>query len=63
MGKVKPEHEWKFKCANTGKALKRKKRYYRNGKYYLTKAAWKAQVKKDAEGKAQAAEAPAAENK
>ncbi|NTV30300.1 MAG: hypothetical protein HGA80_09490 [Candidatus Omnitrophica bacterium] len=64
MGKVKPEHEWKFKCANTGKALKRKKRYYRNGKYYITKAAWQAQVKKDAEAaKAKEAEAPAAENK
>ncbi len=55
MGKVKPENEWKFKCANTGKAIKRKKRYYRNGKYYITKAAWQDQVKKDAEGKAKAA--------
>ena len=67
MGKVKPEFEWKFKCANTGKALRRKKRYYRNGKYYITKAAWQAQVKKEAEAKASAApasaEAPAAEKK
>lgn len=52
MGKVKPENEWKFKCANTGKAIKRKKRYFRNGKYYISKAAWKAQVKKEAEDKA-----------
>ena len=49
MGKVRPENEWKFKCANTGKPIKRKKRYYRNGKYYITKAAWQAQVKKEAE--------------
>ncbi len=52
MGKVKPENEWKFKCANTGKAIKRKKRYYRNGKYYVTKQAYQAQVKKLAEEKA-----------
>jgi len=59
MGKVKPENEWKFKCANTGKAIKRRKRYYRNGKYYITKAAWEAQAKKEAEEKAKAAaEAP-----
>ncbi len=70
MGKVKPENEWKFKCAETGKAIKRKKRYYRNGKYYITKAAWKAKSKKDAEAKAQkdaaaaaAAATPAAETK
>ncbi len=54
MGKIKPEVEWKFKCANTGKTLKRKKRYYRNGKYYISKAAWKAQAKKEAEAKAAA---------
>jgi len=64
MGKVKPENEWKFKCANTGKAIKRRKRYYRNGKYYITKAAWEAQAKKEAEEKAKAAaEAPKAEDK
>jgi len=51
MGKVKPENEWKFKCANTGKAIKRKTRYYRNGKYYANKNAWKAQVKKENEEK------------
>lgn len=55
MGKVKPENEWKFKCANTGKAIKRRKRYYRNGKYYLNKNAWKAQAVKDNEAKAKAA--------
>jgi hypothetical protein len=64
MGKVKPENEWKFKCAGTGKAIKRKKRYYRNGKYYGTKTAWQDQVKKEAEAKAkEAAEAAPAEPK
>ena len=64
MGKVKPENEWKFKCANTGKAIKRRKRYYRNGKYYITKAAFQAQMKKEAEEKAKvAAEKQAAEAK
>ena len=57
MGKVKPDQEWKFKCANTGKALKRKKRYYRNGKYYISKAAFQAQAKKEAEAKVAAEQA------
>ncbi len=60
MGKVKPENEWKFKCAETGKAIKRKKRYYRNGKYYITKSAWKAKAKKDADKAAEVAAAAAA---
>ena len=59
MGKVKPENEWKFKCANTGKAIKRRKRYYRNGKYYLNKASYEAQMVKEAEAKAKAAAAAA----
>ncbi|MEI8012479.1 MAG: hypothetical protein WCI27_08395 [Candidatus Omnitrophota bacterium] len=49
MGKVKPENEWKFKCANSGKAIKRRKRYYRNGKYFLNKASWQAFVAKQKE--------------
>ena len=57
MGKVKPENEWKFKCANTGKAIKRKKRYYRNGKYYCSKRCWQTAVKKD-KAPAQAQETP-----
>ena len=57
MGKVKPENEWKFKCAHSGKAIKRRKRYYRNGKYFLNKASWQAVVKKQKEGAA--ADAPA----
>ncbi|MBF0330926.1 MAG: hypothetical protein HQL17_03240 [Candidatus Omnitrophica bacterium] len=62
MGKVKPENEWKFKCAQSGKAIKRRKRYYRNGKYFLNKASWQAFVKKqkDAAAEAAAAEAPKA---
>ena len=57
MGKVKPENEWKFKCAMSGKAIKRRKRYYRNGKYFLNKASWQAYVKKQKEDAATAAAA------
>ena len=57
MGKVKPENEWKFKCAMSGKAIKRRKRYYRNGKYFLNKASWQAFVKKQKETAAEAAAA------
>ncbi len=60
MGKVKPENEWKFKCAQSGKAIKRRKRYYRNGKYFLNKASWQAFVKKQKETAAEAAAAAAA---
>ncbi len=59
MGKVKPENEWKFKCAQSGKAIKRRKRYYRNGKYFLNKASWKAFVEKQKEAAATAAAAAA----
>jgi hypothetical protein len=66
VGKVKPENEWKFKCAMSGKAIKRRKRYYRNGKYFLNKASYQAFVKKqkadaDTAAAAAAAAAPAAE--
>jgi hypothetical protein len=66
VGKVKPENEWKFKCAMSGKAIKRRKRYYRNGKYFLNKASYQAFVTKqktdaDAAAAAAAAAAPAAE--
>ena len=43
------------KCAFTGKALKRRKRYYRDGQYYVNKTAFKGKAKKDAEEKAAAA--------
>ena len=59
MGKVKPENEWKFKCAQSGKAIKRRKRYYRNGKYFLNKASWQAFVEKQKEAAATAAAAAA----
>ncbi len=62
MGKVKPENEWKFKCAHSGKAIKRRKRYFRNGKYFLNKASWQAFVKKQKDDAAAAA-ASAAEAK
>lgn len=42
------------KCAQTGTSLKRSKRYYRNGKYFLNKNAFKAfeaKLKKAAEEK------------
>ena len=60
MGKVKPENEWKFKCAQSGKAIKRRKRYYRNGKYFLNKASWQAYAKKQKEDAAKAAAEAAA---
>lgn len=59
MGKVKPENEWKFKCAHSGKAIKRRKRYFRNGKYFLNKASWQAFVTKQKEDAAAAAAAAA----
>ena len=59
MGKVKPENEWKFKCAMSGKAIKRRKRYYRNGKYFLNKASYQAFVKKQKDDAATAAAAAA----
>ena len=43
------------KCAFTGKPLKRRKRYYRNGQYFVNKTAFKEKIKKDAEEKAAAA--------
>ena len=46
------------KCAETGTALKRKKRYYREGRYFLNKNAFKAFAAKVAEKAA--AEVPAA---
>lgn len=37
------------KCASTGATLKRAKRYYRNGKYFVNKNAFKAWLKKQEE--------------
>ena len=52
----KKNDEWKKKCAQTGKALKNVKRYYRNGAYYVNKAAFKAHQEKIAKEAAAAAE-------
>ena len=37
------------KCTETGTTLKRSKRYYRNGKYFLNKNAFKIWIKKQLE--------------
>lgn len=50
-----------LKCLQTGVTLRRKKRYYRNGNYFINKAAFKAHTSKQAEKKAEEASAPAAE--
>jgi hypothetical protein len=53
-----PTEDIRKKCAGTGVTLRRKRRYYRNGKYFLNKNAYKMFVEKENEKKA--AEAPAA---
>jgi hypothetical protein len=53
--------EWKKKCAETGKSLKRVRRYYRNGRYFLNKAAFKAYLKKQQEAAAETAKEKAAQ--
>ncbi len=52
MSEKKKDNEVAKKCAGTGKALKRVKRYYRNGLYYANKTAYQAKVKKDKEAAA-----------
>lgn len=47
-GKEK-DKDYGKKCAHTGAAIKRVKRYYRNGKYYKNKRAFMDAVKKAAE--------------
>lgn len=37
------------KCAGTGTSLKRSKRYYRDGKYFLNKNAYEVYIKKQKE--------------
>lgn len=48
--------ELKKKCAQTGVNLKRKKRYYRNGRYFVTKAAFKTKQKTEQAASAAVAE-------
>lgn len=58
-----PAEDISKKCAGTGVALRRKKRYYREGRYFLNKNAFKAYQAKEAEkaeAEKPAAEAPAA---
>jgi len=45
------------KCAHTGKAIKRVRRYYRNGLYFINKAAFQAWQQKQRETAAAAAPA------
>jgi len=54
MAEAKTEEVGK-KCAFSGKILKKAKRYYRNGLYYVSKAAFKSKLKKDQEDVAAAA--------
>ena len=54
MAEEKEVKDIKRKCAQTGKSLKRVKRYYRNGLYFANKAAFKAWGEKQAEEKAKA---------
>jgi len=42
ISKEKPSN-----CAACNKSIKRKRWYYRNGKYYCTKRCWKTSVKKE----------------
>lgn len=52
------EEDISKKCAQTGTTLKRSRRYYRNGKYFVNKNAFKAH---EAKLKAQQEEAEAKE--
>jgi len=66
MAEEKEVKDVKKKCASTGKNLKRVRRYYRNGLYFVNKAAFKTwdQKRQDdkakAEAEAKSKEAPAA---
>ncbi|MCA9400344.1 MAG: hypothetical protein KC713_01860 [Candidatus Omnitrophica bacterium] len=57
MADQKEDKEFGKKCAFSGKAISRTKRYYRNGKYYLNKASYKAHMEKLENEKADAAKA------
>lgn len=43
-----PKRERPSNCAGCNKSIKKKRWYYRNGKYYCTKRCWKNTLKKDA---------------
>jgi len=59
MAEKEVDKEIGKKCAHTGTALKRVKRYYRNGKYYVNKTAYKAMLKEKSEEAKEKEEAPA----
>ncbi len=42
-----PKKEKPANCAACNKSIKRKRWYYRNGKYYCTKRCWKTSAKKE----------------
>lgn len=42
----KPKSEKPANCAGCNKSIKKKRWYYRNGKFYCTKRCWKAASKK-----------------
>lgn len=42
-----PKIERPSNCAACNKSIKRKRWYYRNGKYYCTKKCWKTAAKKE----------------
>lgn len=46
---AKEQDESKTKCAGTGTSIKRSKRYYRDGKYFLNKNAYQAYLTKQKE--------------
>tara|TARA_B100000745_G_scaffold219027_1_gene145789 strand:- start:418 stop:663 length:246 start_codon:yes stop_codon:yes gene_type:complete len=72
---AKKDEDFGKKCAHSGATLKKSKRYYRNGQYFVNKAAFKAKLEKDlaaakqaeaekaeaAKAEAEAAAEPAAE--
>lgn len=47
--KVRPSN-----CAACNKSIKKKRWYYRNGKYYCTKRCWKTAIKKEEKSDAKA---------
>ena len=46
--KAAPKKEKPANCAGCNKSIKKKRWYYRNGKFYCTYSCWKASLKKDA---------------
>lgn len=62
MAEEKEVKDKKKKCAQTGKTLKRVRRYFRDGQYFVNKAAFKAWNVKQQEEKAKVAEEKKAAN-